>query len=312
MAPFLDESLPRRPRTHRRPRLPPDAAGARHRGRAGARGGRPSPPRRGIDRVAGGERPRSVLVASLGGSARRRATCSSCWPSRGRRCRSACGATCRCPAGSGRWTSSSRSRCPGRARGPVARRGRGRPPRRVPADRRCGRLAAGRRRARARGVHIDVGRGRTSSRTALWSLLTPVLLARRRASAWSTPASRCSHDTADRLDEHAEACRPSLGVLRQPGQGPRHRAGRARSRWSSATGRSTASPPAGPPRCWRGPPACRRPAASCPTPPRRSWRRFDGPFTARRRPGRGPARGRRRTSSPTRSSTGRPSRGSAC
>ena len=61
--------------------------------------------------------------------------------------------------------------------------------------------------ARARGVHIDVGRGRTSSRTALWSLLTPVILAAGELGLIEAGESVLS-DTADRLDLHAEACRP--------------------------------------------------------------------------------------------------------
>ena len=48
-----------------------------------------------------------------------------------------------------------------------------------------------------------------SSRTALWSLLAPVLLAAGATSASSTSARRSLEDVADRLDEVAEACRPS-------------------------------------------------------------------------------------------------------
>jgi len=61
--------------------------------------------------------------------------------------------------------------------------------------------------ARARGVHIDVGRGRTSSRTALWSLLTPVVLAADALGLIQAGESVLA-ETADRLDLHAEACRP--------------------------------------------------------------------------------------------------------
>lgn len=61
--------------------------------------------------------------------------------------------------------------------------------------------------ARARGVHIDVGRGRTSSRTALWSLLTPVIMAADALGLIEAGESVLS-DTADRLDLHADACRP--------------------------------------------------------------------------------------------------------
>jgi len=62
--------------------------------------------------------------------------------------------------------------------------------------------------AQARGVHIDIGRGRTTSRTALWSLLAPVLLAAGGLGIVDV-GERVLLETADRLDEVAEACRPS-------------------------------------------------------------------------------------------------------
>jgi glucose/mannose-6-phosphate isomerase len=71
--------------------------------------------------------------------------------------------------------------------------------------------------ARARGVHIDVGRGRTSSRTALWSLLTPVVLAAHELGLIEAGESVLS-DTADRLDLHAEACRPTSESFVNPGK----------------------------------------------------------------------------------------------
>ncbi|MDF8262917.1 SIS domain-containing protein [Luteipulveratus flavus] len=61
---------------------------------------------------------------------------------------------------------------------------------------------------RHRGVHIGVGRDRTSSRTSLWSLLTPVLMAGDRLGLIDVPESALP-DLAQRLDEQAEACRPS-------------------------------------------------------------------------------------------------------
>lgn len=61
---------------------------------------------------------------------------------------------------------------------------------------------------RARGVHIGVGRSRTSSRTSLWSLLVPVLLGVDAIGVVDTPV-RCMTEVADRLDEAAEAYRPS-------------------------------------------------------------------------------------------------------
>ncbi|MCK0111411.1 phosphosugar isomerase [Ornithinimicrobium sp. F0845] len=61
---------------------------------------------------------------------------------------------------------------------------------------------------RARGVHIGVGRSRTSSRTALWSLLVPVLLGADAVGLVDAPAEGMS-EVAERLDEAAEAYRPA-------------------------------------------------------------------------------------------------------
>lgn len=61
---------------------------------------------------------------------------------------------------------------------------------------------------RARGVHVDVGRDRLSSRTALWSLLVPVLVGARDLGLFELSDADISA-AADRLDEEAEACRPS-------------------------------------------------------------------------------------------------------
>jgi hypothetical protein len=62
--------------------------------------------------------------------------------------------------------------------------------------------------AQARGVHIGIGRGRTTSRTALWSLLAPVLLGAGHLGIIDVD-ERVLAETADRLDEVAEASRPS-------------------------------------------------------------------------------------------------------
>lgn len=62
--------------------------------------------------------------------------------------------------------------------------------------------------ARARGVHVDVGRGRVSSRTAMWSLLTPVVVAARELGLVEVGDDDLLA-SATRLDEEAEACRPS-------------------------------------------------------------------------------------------------------
>lgn len=59
-----------------------------------------------------------------------------------------------------------------------------------------------------RGVHIGVGRDRTSSRTSLWSLLAPVLVAADGLGLVDVPESVLP-EIATRLDEQAEACRPS-------------------------------------------------------------------------------------------------------
>jgi hypothetical protein len=62
--------------------------------------------------------------------------------------------------------------------------------------------------AQARGVHIGIGRGRSTSRTALWSLLAPVLLSAGHLGLVDV-GRQALFDTADRLDEVAEASRPS-------------------------------------------------------------------------------------------------------
>ena len=61
---------------------------------------------------------------------------------------------------------------------------------------------------RARGVHIGVGRSRTSSRTSLWSLLVPVLLGADAIGIVDAPAEGMT-EVAARLDEAAEAYRPT-------------------------------------------------------------------------------------------------------
>ena len=206
MAPFLDES-----RIDRRARPWPPSTRARPCGpwpRPGPRCGEAVDlAAEARDRAGGRRRAAAVgagrLARRVGG---RRATSSSCWPSRVRRCRSACGATCRCPAGSGRSTSS--SRCPCRAAPRAARAGRrGGPPGRGAAHRRCRRLPARRRRGPgARGAHRRRPWAARTSRTALWSLLAPVLLGA------GTPG-------------HRRRRRPGAGRDRRPAR----RGGRARA-----------------------------------------------------------------------------------
>lgn len=64
--------------------------------------------------------------------------------------------------------------------------------------------------AAARGVHVGVGRDRINSRTSLWSLLTPVLLAFDHDHLGLITCSEVVlGGVADRLDEHAETFRPA-------------------------------------------------------------------------------------------------------
>ena len=161
----------------------------------------------GISRVAGGERPRSVLVASLGGSA---VVCDildllaepgSPVPVSVRR-------NVPLPGWVGPLDLVIAVSQSGRAAGPLALAAEA-------ARRGASLLTVGAAdsplsdvAARARGVHIDIGRGRTTSRTALWSLLAPVLLAAGKLGIVDV-GEQVLLDTADRLDEVAEACRPS-------------------------------------------------------------------------------------------------------
>lgn len=160
----------------------------------------------GIERVAGGERPRSVLVASLGGSAvvanvlELLAEPGSPVPVSVRR-------NVPLPGWVGPLDLIVAVSLSGRARGPLAVAAEA-------ARRGAAILTVGADDsplaevcARARGVHIGVGHGRTSSRTALWSLLTPVILAAGELGLIEAGDSVLA-ETADRLDLQAEACRP--------------------------------------------------------------------------------------------------------
>jgi hypothetical protein len=62
--------------------------------------------------------------------------------------------------------------------------------------------------ARGHGVHVPVHHEASGSRTALWSLLAPVLLGAGQLDLVDASA-RVLEEAADRLDEQAEACRPS-------------------------------------------------------------------------------------------------------
>jgi hypothetical protein len=161
----------------------------------------------GIQRVGGGERPRSVLVASLGGSAvvcdvlELLAEPGSPVPVSVRR-------NVPLPGWVGPLDLVIAVSLSGRAPGPLALAAEA-------ARRGAALLTVGAVEspladvaARARGVHIGVGRGRSTSRTALWSLLAPVLLGAGRLGIIDVD-DRVLAETADRLDEVAEACRPS-------------------------------------------------------------------------------------------------------
>ncbi|HEY7719417.1 MAG TPA: SIS domain-containing protein [Pedococcus sp.] len=161
----------------------------------------------GIERVAGGERPRSVLVASLGGSAvvcdvlELLAEPGSPVPVSTRR-------NVPLPGWVGPLDLVIAVSQSGRAAGPLALAAEA-------ARRGASLLTVGAPEspladvcARARGVHIDIGTGRSSSRTALWAMLAPVVLAAGHLGITDvTPA--VLEEVADRLDAVAEACRPS-------------------------------------------------------------------------------------------------------
>ena len=160
-----------------------------------------------IQRVAGGERPRSVLVASLGGSA---VVCNvlellaepgSPVPVSVRR-------NLPLPGWVGPLDLVIAVSLSGRAPGPLALAAEA-------ARRGAALLTVGAVdspladvAAQARGVHIGVGRGRSTSRTSLWSLLAPVLLGAGQLGIVDVD-DRVLAETADRLDEVAATCRPS-------------------------------------------------------------------------------------------------------
>jgi glucose/mannose-6-phosphate isomerase len=161
----------------------------------------------GIQRVAGGERPRSVLVASLGGSAvvcdvlELLAEPGSPVPVSVRR-------NLPLPGWVGALDLVIAVSLSGRAPGPLALAAEA-------ARRGAALLTVGAVdspladvAAQARGVHIGIGRGRSTSRTALWSLLAPVLLGAGHLGIVDVD-ERVLAETADRLDEVAETCRPS-------------------------------------------------------------------------------------------------------
>lgn len=68
---------------------------------------------------------------------------------------------------------------------------------------------------RARGVHVPVGQGPVSSRTAFWGLLVPVLLGLREVGLLEAPDDVWEH-MASTLDAVAEECRPDSASFVNP------------------------------------------------------------------------------------------------
>ena len=69
---------------------------------------------------------------------------------------------------------------------------------------------------RARGIHVGTGQtARASSRTSLWTMLTPVLVGADRLGLLDAPASTLEA-MADRLDERAEDLRPASDAFVNP------------------------------------------------------------------------------------------------
>lgn len=168
----------------------------------------------GIERVAGGDRPRSVLVSSLGGSAvvadilEILAEYGSPVPVGVRR-------NVPLPGWVGALDLVVAVSLSGKAPGPLAvateAARRGAHLLTVGAeDSPLAAVCAG-----ARGIHVGVGRGRISSRTSLWSQVVPLLIAADVLGLASVPPSALTA-TADRLDEVAEACRPSSEAFVNP------------------------------------------------------------------------------------------------
>lgn len=108
---------------------------------------------------------------------------------------------------------------------------------------------------RARGVHVPVGQGPVSSRTALWGLLVPVLLALREVGLLEATDDLWEH-SASALDAVAEECRPGSEAFVNPAKaaalalgecfpvvlGDGHVAGVAARRAASMLGRTARVP----------------------------------------------------------------------
>lgn len=168
----------------------------------------------GVQRLARTERPRSVLVASLGGSAvvadvlDMLAEPGSPVPVAVRR-------NVPLPGWVGSLDLVIAVSLSGRARGPLAVAAEA-------ARRGASLLTVGAADsplaaicARARGVHVDVGRDRLSSRTSMWSLLTPVLVGANDLGLIEVDEAALEQ-AAERLDAEAEAARPSSEAFVNP------------------------------------------------------------------------------------------------
>lgn len=168
----------------------------------------------GIDRVAGGERPRGVLVAAVGGSAVVGETLSRL-AEPGSPVPLAQATTLPLPGWVGPLDLVVAVSESGRAAGPLALA--------AEASRRGASLLTvgavdsplAAVCASARGVHVGLALGGMSSRTALWALLTPVLLAGHALGLTRTPADVLA-TVADRLDAGATAYRPSSEAFVNP------------------------------------------------------------------------------------------------
>jgi glucose/mannose-6-phosphate isomerase len=168
----------------------------------------------GVARLTGRERPRSVLVAALGGSAvvgdilTVLAGPSSPVPVTVRR-------DAPLPGWVGPLDLVVAVSLSGRAAGPLALAAEA-------ARRGAGLLTVGAPgsplaevAAQARGVHVAVELPASSSRTALWSLLTPVLLAADEMGLVTCPDG-VLEQVADGLDDVADECRPSSEAFVNP------------------------------------------------------------------------------------------------
>ena len=172
----------------------------------GRRPGARTPSRRaeaGVERLAGGERPRSVLVAALGGSGAGLPTSSSCSPSRARPCRCTTRRNVPLPGWVGPLDLVIAVSQSGRAAGPLAlaaeaaRRGAS-----LLTVGAAGSPLAERQRPGARRAHRRARLARRRRGPPCGRMLTPVLLA---ATPWAVDAGpEVLARVADGLDELAE------------------------------------------------------------------------------------------------------------